>query len=73
MPLEIKHHIVPHLKGLNSGIEPLTSCGRGSTFTMHHTTLKSAHFLSYTGQAAVLYEHSCMSRQFIKLPVVSVS
>ena len=22
MPLEIKHLIVPHLKGLNSGIEP---------------------------------------------------
>ena len=30
MPLEIKHHTVPHLKGLNSGLEPLTSRGRGS-------------------------------------------
>ena len=32
MPLEIKHHTVPHLKGLNSGMEPKTSCGRGRTF-----------------------------------------
>ena len=24
------HHTVPHLKGLNSGLEPLTSHGRGS-------------------------------------------
>ena len=44
MPLEIKHRTVPHLKGLNSGLEPLTKSGRGSTFTLHHTTLKSAHF-----------------------------
>ena len=22
MPLEMKHHTVPHLKGLNSGLEP---------------------------------------------------
>ena len=22
MPLDIKHHTVPHLKGLNSGLEP---------------------------------------------------
>ena len=28
--LEIKHHTVPHLKGLNSGLEPLDSLGRGS-------------------------------------------
>ena len=25
MPLEIKRHTVPHLKGLNSGLEPKTS------------------------------------------------
>ena len=43
-PLEIKPHTVPHLKGLNSGLEPLTKCEHGSTFTLHHTTLKSAHF-----------------------------
>ena len=30
MPLEIKYHTVPHLKGLNSGLEPQTSCGHGS-------------------------------------------
>ena len=30
MPLEIKQHTVPHLKGLNSGLEPYTSHGRGS-------------------------------------------
>ena len=40
MPFEIKRHTVSHLKGL----EPLTRCERGSTFTLHHTTLKSAHF-----------------------------
>ena len=32
MPLEIKNHTVPHLKGLNSGLEPYTSRGRGSNF-----------------------------------------
>ena len=36
-------HTVPHLKGFNSGLEPSTRRGRGSTFTLHHTTLKSAH------------------------------
>ena len=32
MPLVIKHHTVPHLKGLDSGLEPYTSHGRGSDF-----------------------------------------
>ena len=35
-------HTVPHLKGLNSGLEPSTRRGH-STFTLHHTILKSAH------------------------------
>ena len=33
---------------------------RGVTFILHHTTLKSTHFPSYTGRAAVSYEHSSM-------------
>ena len=32
MHLEIKQHTVPHLKGLNSDIEPQTRRGRGSNF-----------------------------------------
>ena len=32
MPLEIKHHTVPHLKGLDSGLTPVTRRGRGSNF-----------------------------------------
>ena len=28
----IKHHTVPHLKGVNSGLEPYTSHGGGSNF-----------------------------------------
>ena len=48
MPLEIKRHTVPHLKVLNSGLDPWTRCGHGMTFTLHHTTLKSVHFHSLT-------------------------
>ena len=33
MPLEINHHTVPHLKGLNSVLETSTRHGHGSTFT----------------------------------------
>ena len=32
MPLEIKRHTVPHLKGLNSGRESPTRHGRDSNF-----------------------------------------
>ena len=58
MPLDIKHHTVPHLKGLNNGIDPSTRCGR--TFTLY--TLKSVYFHSLTGNAAVSYEHICRRR-----------
>ena len=40
MPLEIKRHTVPHLKGLNSGLEPSTRLECGSTYTLHRTTVK---------------------------------
>ena len=59
MPLDINHHTVPHLKGLNNGIDPSTRCGCGRTFTLHHTTLKSVYFHSLTGNAAVSHEHIC--------------
>ena len=32
MPLETKHHSIPHLKGLNGGLESKTSHGRDSDF-----------------------------------------
>ena len=32
MPLVIKYHTVPHLKGLNSGLEPSTMLRYGSNF-----------------------------------------
>ena len=38
MPLEIEHHTVPHFKGLKSGLEPLTRCRCGNSFTLHQTT-----------------------------------
>ena len=60
MPLEIKNHTVPHLKGLNSFLEPSTKHGCGCTFTMHHTILKTTHFASQTVQAEVSYERSCI-------------
>ena len=50
MTLEIKHHIVPHLKGLKGGLEPETRQGSGRTFTLHHTTLKSTHLPSIIGR-----------------------
>ena len=46
MPLEIKSHTVPHLKGVNSCLELSSRPGLGSTFTLHNTTLKSTHFPS---------------------------
>ena len=57
MPLKIKRHTVPHLKVLNSGLKLSTRHGRGSNFTLYHTTLKSIHFPSLKGQAAVSYEY----------------
>ena len=59
MPLDIKHHTVPHLKGLNNGIDPSTRWGCGRTFTLHHTTFQSVYFHSLTGNAVVSYEHIC--------------
>ena len=58
MPLEIKCHTVPQLKGLNSSLEPSTRRGRCNTFTIDHKSLKSAHFPSKTGQTMVSYERS---------------
>ena len=75
MSLEIKRHTVPHLNGLNSVIEPLTRHVPGTSFKLHHTTLKSAYFPSYSGQAAVSYEHSCIIIKFVlsqKTKVLSV-
>ena len=46
MPLEEKLHAVPHLKALNSGLEPLGGHGRDSTFTHLYTLLKTTHFAS---------------------------
>ena len=40
MPLEIKPHTVPHLKGLNSGLEPSTKHGYGSYYKNPMFSLK---------------------------------
>ena len=45
MPLEIKRHTVPHLKSLKCSIEHIGGHGRGSTFKLHYTVLKSAILL----------------------------
>ena len=41
MPLEIKHHIIPHLKALTRYIEHTSEQGCGSTFKQRYTVLKS--------------------------------
>ena len=46
MALKIKCHTVPHLKGLNSCLEPLIRCRRGCTYTLHYNTVKRTHFAS---------------------------
>ena len=47
MLLLVKHHTVPHLKGLTtSGLEPIMGHGRSSTFILQHTILKSTQFAS---------------------------
>ena len=63
MPLEIKCHSLTDLKDLNSGIESLTRCERGNTFTLHYTTLKRAHLQTTllrdcTIRICTLEEHS---------------
>ena len=45
MPLEIKHHSVPHLKALTRSIERIGGHGRGSTFKQRHTVMKSTILL----------------------------
>ena len=45
MPFEIKRCTLPHLKGLNSVLEPSTRPGRGSTFTLHYILWKVTIFL----------------------------
>ena len=59
MPLVIKHHTVPHLKGLDSGLEPKTSCGRGSSFMGPMLALKGL----------ILY-HREANEQFAMLSIV---
>ena len=39
-------HAVPHLEGLDSGLEPSNKHGHGSNFTQHRTNLKSTHLTS---------------------------
>ena len=56
MPLETIRHTLPHLKGVNSDLQPSTKNYHGNTFAMYDTTLKSTHFPSNTGQAVVSYE-----------------
>ena len=50
MPLTIKCHTLPRLTALTSGLEPSSSSGPCSPFTLHQTTLKRTHFPSWTGQ-----------------------
>ena len=45
MPLQIKHHTVPHLKGLTCSIECRGGHGRGSTFKQCYTVMKSTILL----------------------------
>ena len=46
MPLEEKLCAVPHLKALNSGLEPLRGYGHDSTFTHYYTLLKNTQLAS---------------------------
>ena len=45
MPLEIKHHTVPHLKALTRSIECRSGHGHGSTFKQRYTVMKSTILL----------------------------
>ena len=45
MPLEIKHHTVPHLKALTRSIERRGGLGPGSTFKQRYTVMKSTILL----------------------------
>ena len=45
MPLEIKHHTVPHLKALTRSIERRGGHGRDSTFKQCYTVMKSTILL----------------------------
>ena len=58
MPFEIKRHTVPHLKGLNSGLEPSTRAWK--QFHRPHALLKSAHFTSYGAKRAVCFALNCI-------------
>ena len=45
IPLEIKHHTVPHLKALTCSIECRGGHGHGSTFKQCYTVMKSTILL----------------------------
>ena len=45
MSLEIKRHIVPHLKALTCNIKDIGGHGHGSTFKQRYTFMKSTIFL----------------------------
>ena len=60
--LEIKHHTVPHLKGLTSGLESSGNSGHGSTFTLHQITLNCTHLHSSTDQMMISSECSYISK-----------
>ena len=47
MLLEVECYTLPHLKALTHGIEHASGHGRGSTFTMQKTSLKSPHLYTY--------------------------
>ena len=47
MSLKIECHTVPHVKADTHGIDHTSGHGRGSTFTMQKTSLKSPHLYTY--------------------------
>ena len=44
MLCQVKHHTVPHFKGATSVLELSSVHGRGITFILHQTILKSTQF-----------------------------
>ena len=62
MPLEIKHHILPHLKDLDCGMEPATRNGCGSTFTLSKVPI-SLHKQPSSGEVGS-FERSCSWQLF---------
>ena len=47
MPLEIKHHKIPHLKALTCNIEHVSGQRHGITLIYQKFYLKSTHFTFY--------------------------